>query len=464
MNRPLITHSCYTLITIGMFVWGSQWARSSKSTGGQSPAGNLQLGSGGQFESRGLSGLKSKRSLKGRTGYGTAGVVYRQTADETDSGVAGLAPDWPSLLNIKKGPLSKDQIEALVLAATKSRNPVERRQAFDRILEEIASDSFTVEQAMAIRSAMAENRANGEQWRLFDYAWGANDPAAAVAHIDEIAQQHRKGFTSNMLPGLASVDPQTAIGIVASIEDLRFRQHLTGRLIEGLVDNDPALATDYVMRLAENNDPNARQYMKRVAREVLNTSGLEGGMQWAEWLPEGPLQGAALIPIANEFASNDPQGAAKWAEGYLGENENGNHVSRIFGEVVREWGNWEEASQWVQSLPAGQGQLDALSAVYGFRGAREPQVAVQDIIAMPDSPDKNFAINGFISGLARQDGETAVIWAAEITDPGMRTEAIIRAGRQFYHQDQNAAAEWFGSADLPEGSWDRVIADPSEGK
>ena len=101
-------------------------------------------------------------------------------------------------------------------------------------------------------------------------------------------------------------------------------------------------------------------------------------------------------------------------------------------------------------------QRDALSAVYGFKGAREPQAAVQEIIAMPESPDKDFAINGFISGLAHQDGEAATIWAAEITQPAMRTEAVIRAGKHFYRQDEAAAAAWFATADLPEGSWERV--------
>ena len=37
-------------------------------------------------------------------------------------------------------PLNKNQIRSLALAAIKSSNPIERRQAFDRILEEMATD------------------------------------------------------------------------------------------------------------------------------------------------------------------------------------------------------------------------------------------------------------------------------------------------------------------------------------
>ena len=71
---------------------------------------------------------------------------------------------------------------------------------------------------------------------------------------------------------------------------------------------------------------------------------------------------------------------------------------------------------------------------------------------MPVSQDRDFAINGFISGLAVQDGESAVIWAAEITDPGMRESAMIRAGRHFFRQDHQAAVEWFNASGLPEDS------------
>ena len=130
----------------------------------------------------------------------------------------------------------------------------------------------------------------------------------------------------------------------------------------------------------------------------------------------------------------------------------------MFGEVVREWGNFEQAAQWVETLEPSLAKLDALSAVYGFRGATQPHEAVQEIVDMPPSPDRNFAINGFISGLAHQDGEAAVTWAAEITDPGMREAAMVRAGRHYFRQDSDAAIEWLAESGLPERTWERVTA------
>jgi hypothetical protein len=61
-------------------------------------------------------------------------------------------------------PLGKDQIDSLVRDSIKSTDPVERRRAFDRVLQEIQSPTFTANQAITIIRAMAQNGASGEQW------------------------------------------------------------------------------------------------------------------------------------------------------------------------------------------------------------------------------------------------------------------------------------------------------------
>ena len=50
----------------------------------------------------------------------------------------------------------------------------------------------------------------------------------------------------------------------------------------------------------------------------------------------------------------------------------------------------------------------------------------------------------------------AVAWADEITEPGLRQGALTRAFTQFYRQDPQAAAESFGSIDVPRGVWNEA--------
>ncbi|MFP6873202.1 MAG: hypothetical protein VCA55_06790, partial [Verrucomicrobiales bacterium] len=365
MQNKLVIHCFYFLLTTAMFVVGSQFAGSSSSASVRPGKGHrvkvVQPNAG-----QGLSALTGS----GKPVPSSSNASSQPGAGDNDgsASLAVMEREWNGKglrfedFAPEKGPLSEGQIEELVLAAIKSSNPVERRRAFDRILEEMRSDSFTLEQAMTIRKVMHDNSASGEQWRTFDYAWGANDPAAAVAYIEQIPEQYRNGYTGNMLPGLASVEPQTAIDLVAGMEG-ELRRRMTGRLLEGLADHDIGVATEYVFGLAENEDPHTTQHMRKLAREVLDNEGLEGGLSWAENLEEGPLQGAALWQVANEFANEDPEAASLWAEQFIGQDQN----ARLFGEVVREWDDREAAEAWVDSLEPGQGQRDALSAVFGFK-------------------------------------------------------------------------------------------------
>ena len=455
MKGSILTHFSWALFTLVTFFAGSKLASSYKQTTDQglmsedNRRGALRVGKPQLLNAPGPFNKSSGPLLNPSVAddlrpRGLAGRNKLNSGSVKGSATSGF-------MN-QKGPLNKKQLQDLVELAVKSTNPIERRKAFDRLLEEMRADTFTYEQAMMIRHAMHHGGADGDQWRTFDYAWGANDPASAVAEIDKIPEKYRRGFTSNMLPGLASVEPQTAIGIVESMEG-EMRQQMTGRLLEGLADYDVGFATDYVFDMAESGDPNASQYMRRLAKEVMETAGFEGGVEWAESLQEGALQAAALRGVANEYANNDPQSAAKWAEQFVGTEQN----SRLFGEIVREWGNQEAASAWVESLEPSQGQRDALSAVYGHRGATSPEKALKEIQAMPQSADKDFALNGFISGLAGQDGEAAVAWAAEITMPGMRESAMVRAAKQYYKQDRQATEEWFVASGLPAESWWQIV-------
>ncbi len=229
----------------------------------------------------------------------------------TTSGLtSALLPSGaPTTRQQTRRPLTKEEISELVHTATKSTNPIERRKAFDRLLQEIESDSFTMEQAMITRSAMGENGASGEQWRLFDYAWGANHSQVAVAHVDEIPEQYRKGFLGNMLPGLASADSQMAIELFEGLEP-SLQGNLRKRLYEGLIDNNIDSATDYVYNAA-NPEKHDWRPMDTFARELANEQGLDATLAWAAELPEGSLRGNAWSALYAKWASQEPHAAVQ---------------------------------------------------------------------------------------------------------------------------------------------------------
>jgi hypothetical protein len=367
-TRACLVHSAWALVTILSFVlsWSWPWARpsmSDESVALESRSTSEKLG--GSVRESESAGLTENRNQK----------------DESDASAASVA---------SAESLSPDDFESLLRSAFMSGSPVDRSLAFTRILQEMQASRFTVEQAMIARKFMLENGASAEQWRLFDYAWGAGQPEAALAYLNEIPAEYRDTYLSNMIAGLASVNPDMAIGLYESQEpDMQAK--IRPSFLDGLVDNDVTLATDY---LYDTDDPENHDWrrMDTLAREIEKNSGLDAALEWASGLPEGPLRG------------------------------------------------------------------NAWSATYAIWATKDAHAAVQSIVQLPQSADRDQAINGFISAHAHQDGERATTWAAEITNPGMRESALIRAGRQYFAQDQAGATQWFPSSGLPQSAWGQLSA------
>jgi len=394
-KRSVIVHLAWALITGGALVGGLQLARVSRgmvqsegvtippATGKRSVADPAESDRAERYVPLpGSAGGKPEAIPSAPDPQKSTASVERtrelQTARQT------MAREASEALR-RRGPLGKKQIHALVVQAIKSPSPVDRRRAFDRILEEMGSSTFTREQAFTMRSAMAKNGADGRMWQLFDYAWGANDPATAVAHLDEIPERYFEGFLGNMIPGLASVDPQAAIDVFSGL-DPGVASRVQRRLFEGLIDNDVAVATNFIYDVTDPEAYNWRP-MDTLTREIVRDQGLEVTLDWATELPDGALRSSA----------------------------------------------------W--------------SAAFAHWGSREPERAIESIMEMEPSSDRNQALNGFTAAFAHQDGSLAVEWANEITEPGLRQGALTRAFTQFHRQNPQAAAESFSSIDVPRSVW-----------
>lgn len=295
-----------------------------------------------------------------------------------------LARDASAAMN-ERGPLGKKEITSLIAQAVKGSKAVDRRRAFDRILEEMQSSTFNREQAFMMRGAMAQAGVDGKLWQLFDYSWGANDPATAIAHLDEIPDRYFEGFLGNMIPGLASVDPQAAIEVFSGLEP-EVASRVERRLLEGLVDNDVMVATDFIFETTDLNNFDWRP-MDTLTREIARDGGMAETLEWASELPDGPLRSSA----------------------------------------------------W--------------SAAYAAWASQNPEGAIESIMAMDTSHERNMALNGFTAAFAHSNGSLAVEWANEISEPRVREGALMRAFRQFHRQDPQAAAQSFVSIDLPPNVW-----------
>lgn len=383
MKRSRMTHTIWIVITIAAFVTGMQLAGSGpdrkqaaspamrewESAGPGVPAGEEMDGVGGNRPPPTKSNDRSRLESARRAAALRSGAPL------------SLADILASTRGAR--PLGAEQLRTLVRAAVKSADPVDRRRAFDRLLAEMQSPSLTLERALTIRNAMLREGAGREEWRLFDYAWGANSPADAVAYLDEIPEQHLTSFLGNMIPGLASTNPQAAFDLFSGL-DPGVRTKIRNRLFEGLVDHDIETATGYTYELSMEEGKYDWRPMDQLAKEIFREVGLDAMQQWAERLPEGPPRGSAL------------------------------------------------------------------SSVFGHWTGADPQAAVRQVMNMEPSFDRDFALNGLTAALAHKDGEAAVLWAAEIENPGLQEIALTRAAETWLRNDPEAAIDWLPSSGLSE--------------
>jgi len=386
---------------------------------------------------RGESGAGSYGQTKSRGNAGT------RKASGSDSGGPGQG-QWASLL-------TEEQIAAVAREAFRDGNPLVRRRAFDRLLENLTSEN-----AKDMLVHLKKNRVGGDQWRDFHYAWGTIDGKAAVEH----ASKSEDRDLSYTMAGWASTYPEAAIAHLSNLpeEDKRYYHHLQEALVSGMADNDTARATDYVLQLANEGNDRANHLFGVVTREVVSSVGIEEAAQWSQNLPDGDLKGAALDSVAHSFTNRDPEAAAQWVEQFAGQS----FADRAIEEVGDEWAERDPASavNWLETLSEGRGQNMGLHSAFGEWAQRDPVAAGERITAMPRSPQRDAAISGFSRRVSYSDPGAAIEWANSIAEESSRVRALTHAGQQLFRRDRTAAEAWVGSSGLPPQAQQAVLNPP----
>ncbi len=412
----ILTHGCWVAVAIGAFWIGEARQVSSPNTDQLTISAALEDASSATF-------VENKSLLENAT----------KTAE--DQKKMGLVSDTPSLM-------------ALSDKAIRDPNPITRRLAFSRLLEALTPDN-----AVEIREQLLALGAEGDQWRDFNYQWGA----VAGEEAFRFAASSEEKDLDAALAGWASANPSKALAMLDNLpEELQGqRDSLARSVVEGVSDRDLASATDLVLRLASEGVLKTDELMGIVANDAVRMQGVENAAKWSESLPNGPLKGAAMQRIAGDYAERDPEGAAAWAEGITDQDSS----TRVIQEVSNTWAarNPVASVNWLESLPEGNGQKAGLRSVFGDWEDRDPAAATEYLASMPESAQRDSAISGFSRGYAWQDPEVAIAWALDISDPALRQDSLTRAGQVFLRRDADSARAWLDSSGLPTETREAIL-------
>ena len=416
-NFPLKVHAVWFVAAVAAFGIGS-WRKSySSATESASASGSAALRN------------NSGNILGNEASASSTRVRGNRSASQTSNSVlAGLF-----------GSSSNAGIEALARLALRDPNQVTRRLAFSRLLE-----SMTPENAEQILAQLTELGAAPDQWKDFHYSWGAIAGKAAL----ESPSNTREGALGETLAGWAAAKPEEALAMFenlpAALEGKR--EELTRGVVSGLADSNRSMATELVLRLNQQGNENAPSLMAMVAYESLRADGPETASLWSESLPDGPLKGAAMSRIAEDYARKDPLAAAAWAQRYASEDFAVTTIERISGQWTAQ--NPQAAVSWLESLPPGKGQNSGLQTAFNDWEDRDPTSASQYLFSMPSSPQRDTSISGFAHGYAWQNPQVAIQWASSISDANMRQRSVTHAGQIYFRQNPEAARTWLESSGL----------------
>ena len=354
--------------------------------------------------------------------------AQRPSPTSTDSIIVGLF-----------GGKSSAGIKTLAEMALRNPNQITRRLAFSRLLE-----SMTPDNAEQIRTQLAELGAEPDQWRDFNFSWGA---IAGKSAFDSPGNT-RKGALGDTLAGWAAAKPEEALAMFenlpAALEGKR--EELTSGIVAGLADSNRALATDLVLRLSQQGNKQAPQLIDVVAVETMRAEGPETASRWSDSLPDGPLKAAAMSRIAGDFARSNPEAAAAWAQRHASEEFAATAIDRISGQWVAQ--NPQAAVSWLESLPPGKGQSTGMQTAFNDWEDSDPASAGQYLLSMPQSPLRDTSIAGFSDGYAWQDPQMAIQWASSITDDKLRQRSLTHAGKIYFSQNPAAARTWLETSGL----------------
>ncbi len=434
-TRRLKTHGLWALGLVGAFLLGKQ-LQEGETDSQQSLKEGYSASSGSTRSSGAASQNKQGRSPSGRN---------TPSANQDHDLISGI---------FGSSTFSSDGMAALIEEAFKDPNPVKRRLAFSKLLE-----GMTPENVATMRDQLVAAGADREEWRDFNYAWGA---LAGADAFNEAMTADKKDLQS-LISGWATVNPEGAIAMLGNLPEELAEQkaRLENGIVAGLADRDRDEAASYVYQLAAEGRENAARLMETVAHEVLRSSGHEEASLWVASLDDGPMKGSAMNEIAERFVRSDPEASSAWIEKFASED----YAARAVREVGKEWAEKEPlaAVTWLDKLPEGEGQKAGLNSAFGDWEDKDPVAAGEYLMSMPNSPKRDSAISGFAIGYAYQDPETAIAWANDISDPTIRTLSLTRVGKAYFRRSPEEAKTWLLTSGLSPEAQAQIQQAPKRG-
>jgi hypothetical protein len=258
-------------------------------------------------------------------------------------------------------------------------------------------------------------------------------PDAIQAVLKKPLGQRGAGF-KEIVAAVHRDDIAKAVAILNTFPNYEARTKLRSLFLRRWAESDPKAAASVAE--ATTGGENRKEAMLAVAKGWAETN-LDSAVAWVKNLPVSQIRNTMLQSIAAQLAESDPRKAATMAFELPGRFQ-------IFAteQVAEKWAQTDPdgAMEWVQSLPAGQAQTRALTAVSKMLADANPQYAADMVNLLPQANRSQF-LEYIAHSWAQNDLSAAIEWAQKIE--GRDREVALRGVcEQWTESDPKAAANF----------------------
>ena len=355
----------------------------------------------------------NKNSSSSNSGQlSTRSVANQDSTSEANSGSSSSRRS--SSTSSQPAILGDEDIVALGQEFRSAKGPIARRLIFSEMLK-----NLTPENAKLMRENIAHLSQDSAEFREFHYAWGSLAGQEAILN----GKDTPKRDMAAALAGWAATDPDSAMAYFATLspEEQSNAAHMKWGAAFGLADANPLLAAEFAIQRFENGDREASKMIQIAASSALRSGDREEITSFLNSVPEGELANQAHQHAARELAQKDPAATAEWAA----------------------------------SLPEGDGRNHAIGTSFHMWAGRSPEEAASAIASIP-ADQRDAATYGYATRVVHDNPAIGVEWAASISNPEARTNALLDTGRIYYHHNREAASEWLATSGLTPDQQQRI--------
>ncbi|MDF1861028.1 MAG: hypothetical protein P1U87_12495 [Verrucomicrobiales bacterium] len=307
-------------------------------------------------------------------------------------------------------------------------------------------------------------------------AWGEKDGVSAAQWAnDNLKGIEKSDALYNIADGWAEVDPEGAAKWFDENTSGINREDAIYEILEAWGRKSPEQALVW----AEDLDDYTRSGVMDALAEGWAANDPEGAAKAVDGLLEYDFGDEFAMNVAGQWASTDPAAAASWA----GTLENADARSIAFLEVGTEWALVEpdKATAWIDSLGSEEDKLYAsLGVALGWSehdpgnslqwavsnvenpntrqriiedvmldwSSNDPSSAAEWLNAQPGGPQNDEILSTFSSAIIDIDPQSAVTWASTISDEAKRSENVSMLLEEWIAMDGKRARRWVDNSGL----------------